>query len=314
MVYCFSDSGYFDCTDPLRFNYMLPGIYQSNEIIKENVNNSKIYGICYTYAVVYCSIAEYYGLECRIMNSLTKPSDRIGITTGITGMSREEYNRLEIKLDDKGYNYSYDLMRLIAEETPEHYWVEVKIGDEWVVKDASVSVTGSASTEEMYKNNNDYEVTNWTSRNPNNVIIEKWNVSDTGGEDTELSFIEQLEEARQYSSEEEYVGITDDLGQGNRAANIDDFMQGKGLAPYFDSCSDVCGFFQDTLSVDCVPDCESYMSEFECYEECSGEPYYITCDYICGDVEGDEEYLECMSSCSGETEFSIACDYECFED
>jgi hypothetical protein len=66
-----------DSSYSIRWNHNFPGIYPSSEIIREKINDDgKIYGVCFDYAVIYCSIAEYYGIECRVMNSITKPSDR----------------------------------------------------------------------------------------------------------------------------------------------------------------------------------------------------------------------------------------------
>ena len=77
MLYC-QNMDVEDCSDAIRANYVLPGLYTSLDLIKDKKQDGKVYGICMDYAVIYCSIAEYYGLECRVVNSITKPSERPG--------------------------------------------------------------------------------------------------------------------------------------------------------------------------------------------------------------------------------------------
>ena len=292
--YCYPGDPRADCTDPMRFNYMLQGIYPTNEIIRE-LRDTKIYGICFTYAGIYCSIANYYGLECRVVNSITKPSERTGNTFGITGMSPTEFDRLKIKLEANNYDYDYEMMRLIARETPEHYWAEVYLDGEWIVKDASVLVTGYENPKTSYIALNDYEVTNWTKLDPN-PKIELYNKGE---------LIEEVitSENNYIPDTTNYTGITDDLGN-NRATNIDDYMQGRGLAPYYNSCNDTCNFFKNTIPY-CLSDCE--LEFYTCYEECSGENAYKVCDYICGN---EANISNCYKACSGE-ELNLNCYLGC---
>lgn len=133
-----------DVSDPMRWNYFLPGIYPTNKMIREMRKDGKIYGICYQYATIYYSIARYYGLECRVTAMKEKPSEldpTIDKRT-TTGLSMEEYNRLKLKLQEKGLDYSYESIRQVASETSAHYRAEVKLNGEWVVKDATVPFTG----------------------------------------------------------------------------------------------------------------------------------------------------------------------------
>lgn len=295
--YCYPGDIRSDCSDPMRFNYMLPGIYPTSEIIREK-RDTKIYGICFTYAGIYCSIAKYYGLDCRVMNSLTKPSERTGNTFGITGMSPDEYNRLKTKLDEKGYNYTYEMMRLIALETPEHYWAEVYLDGEWLVKDASAVVTGYSDPATSYKTTNDYEITNWSTRDPN-PKIELYN----RGELIEEEIVTTSDDNNYQPDTSNYTGVTDDLGD-NRARNIDDYMQGLGLAPYYNSCEDTCEFFKGTIPY-CLSDCD--LEFYECYETCSGNKAYKTCDYICA---RESNQSNCYKNCSGE-ELNLNCYQQC---
>jgi len=292
--YCYLGDNRSDCSDPMRFNYMLPGIYPTNEIIREK-RDTKIYGICFTYAGIYCSIAKYYGLNCRVMNSITKPSDRTGETFGITGMSPTEFDRLKIKLDEKGYNYSYEMMRLIALETPEHYWAEVYLDGEWVVKDASAVVTGYSDPATSYKITNDYEITNWSTRDPN-PKIELYNKGELR---------EETITNNDYTPDtSNYTGLTDDLGQENRVSNIDEYMKGMGLAPYYNSCENTCEFFKGTIPY-CLDDCK--LEFYACYEECSDSKLYKVCDYICA---RESNPSNCYKNCSGE-ELNLNCYQQC---
>lgn len=301
-----------DAVDPIRWNYFLPGIYTSHDILfnKRNSDN-KIYGICFDYAITYCSIADYYGLECRIMNSLSKPSDGISsYSLPTTGLAEEEYNRLKIRLDELGLDYPYEAVRLVAYETPSHYWAEVRLNSEWVVKDGSEgqnNLTGTTQTN--FKNNNDFEVTNWTSNDKTDELI-NYTLRIASGEDLRSegynSSLEQFTEGREINKNTSYTGITDDLGNQNRAVKIDDFMQGFAIAPYFNNCSAVCNFFSGTIS-NCENECNSESSFYDCYETCSGEKFYKVCDFIC---EEDATYAECYESCSGE-ELDVNCNENC---
>ncbi len=57
-------------------------------------------------------------------------------------MAPHEYDRLMKKIEALGLNYSYETVRRAAKETSSHYRAEVKLNDEWVVKDASVATVG----------------------------------------------------------------------------------------------------------------------------------------------------------------------------
>lgn len=276
----------YDATQPdssysIRWNYAFPGLYPSNEIIKEKVNNGRIYGICVDYALIFCSIAQYYGLDCRIMNSLTKPSDRdSSLLEFATGLGMEEYNDLIIKLKSKGMDYPYELIRQVMKETPEHYWAEVKINNEWLTFDASNTPTGG-NVDEEYKNKNDYEITLWENNNTCEIL-------------------------------KNYVAKVDDLGQSERSFTIDDYFGSKisGQAipvAYYNSCTDVCGFF-DGKNPTCTLECPFSLSFYSCYDSCSGKKFYKICDFVCNDEEPD--YEQCYGECSGE-ELNIDCFESC---
>jgi hypothetical protein len=51
----------------------------------------------------------------------------------------------------------------------------------------------------------------------------------------------------------------------------------------------------------------------ECYDECSGNNFFLTCDYICSDEDDDDDWMACYKSCSGE-DINLKCDYQCADD
>ena len=149
----------------MHWNYFLPGIWPSKDIIYNHVTDGKVYGICHDFAVVYSSIANYYGLETRVMNTISKPGD----SEFQSGMSIEEYNRNKFQLDENGLNYSYDAVASVAEGTPTHYWAEVYLDGEWVPMDGSSDSTGG-NTENEFIATGDFEVTDWLSRDKTAIL------------------------------------------------------------------------------------------------------------------------------------------------
>ena len=142
-------------SDAMRWNYMLPGIYSSFEMLDVMNAEGKIEGLCFNFATIYCSIAEAYGLDCRVTHMAEKPSE---LDSSIdpkttTGLGHDEYARLEMLLKMKGYNYDYELIRSIAKETSAHYRAEVMIDGVWKVYDASTYFVGDEynKTYEFYE-------------------------------------------------------------------------------------------------------------------------------------------------------------------
>jgi hypothetical protein len=292
-------------------------LYTSQDLIKDKKQNGKVYGICMDYAVIYCSIAEFYGLECRVVNSITKPSERPNANVPVThGMSEEEYQRWNIQLQAKGIDYSYDVLRLVARETPEHYWAEVNLDGEWVVLDGTRSVMGG-STEVEYIEAGDFEITDWLASDASQAAYE-YAVRVAQGEDLRnegydsvgSQFMEGREVAQEYGDAENYEGIVDSLGQSGRSASMDDFMQGYGLMPYLPTCQDTCQFLG--APDECYEDCEEENEILACYEDCSGDPYYFGCIYLEDGGDGDLN-LEAYEACSG-IALNLSCEETCAGD
>ncbi|MDD5054253.1 MAG: transglutaminase domain-containing protein [Candidatus Nanoarchaeia archaeon] len=270
-----------DSSYSIRWNYAFPGLYPSNEIIREKTLNGRIYGICIDFALIYCSIADYYGLTCRVSNSITKPSDKdASLLEYATGLGMEEYDDLMVKLRSKGMDYSYELLRQIMRETPEHYWAEVYLNDEWVIYDATNILIQGSNTIATYVDENDWEATVWDNDNTADLLSA-------------------------------YTPNVDDLGQTGKSWTIDDYFGSKTSGriipvPYYDSCSNVCGFF-DGKNPACALECPFLGSFYDCYDSCSGEKFYKICDFIC---TNDDEIQECYLECSGE-ELNINCFNDC---
>jgi hypothetical protein len=135
-------------------------------------------------------------------------------------------------------NYPYEAIRLVAEETPTHYWPEVLIDGQWRIYDGSQQ-TGGADTKATFKDTGDYSLVEWLSRDKSPQIEEyimqmanKVRLPDPG-----------VPGAGPIPSQTgSTTGMKDDLGQLQRAANIDDLMKGVRLAPYFYNVADACRF------------------------------------------------------------------------
>lgn len=316
MLYC-QNMDVEDCSDIIRANYVLPGLFTSQDMIQTRQQDGKVYGICFDYAVIYCSIAEHYGLECRVVNSISKPSERPGTYVPITtGMSEEEYKRWNEQLKTKGIDYDYDVLRLIARETPGHYWAEVNLDGEWEVMDATRSTVGGSTVSE-YVATGDFEVTDWFASDSSQAayeyalrIAQGEDLRNEGYDSVGEQFMEGREVAEAYGDAANYEGIEDSLGQTGRSANMNDFMQGYGLMPYLPTCQAACEFLG--APEECYEECQEENEILACYESCSGDPYYFGCIYL---EEGEDEVvsLEAYEACSG-IPLNVSCEETCAGD
>jgi transglutaminase-like putative cysteine protease len=124
-----------DVSYPMRWNYIMPGIYPVSEMIVERrTGDGKIYGICWDYAAIFSSIAKYYGLETRVTAYKIYMS---GSSTGETGMGPDEYDAMVPKLEQNGLDFTYEDIRAAAHETWSHYRAEVKIDGQWTAFDGT---------------------------------------------------------------------------------------------------------------------------------------------------------------------------------
>jgi hypothetical protein len=272
-----SQMDYPDVSDPIRWNYFLPGIFTSRDIIHEQVKDNHIYGVCFSYAITYASIAEYYGLEVRVVNSISKPSQSNPGSGFTTGMSPEEYARLKAKLDAAGLDYAYEAVRLVAEETPSHYWAEVKINGEWVVKDATQKITGN-DTKTGFIDKNDFEITDWLSRDKSPVLDDYQSRLDRGERLPETATTTNNNYTT-ITAASDYTGITDELGQKQRAGNIDDVLKALAPVPYLNHAADAFAFIKaEGISQGKIDVIQQFK---DTYEERSGQEFYAVAFLMC---------------------------------
>lgn len=131
-----------ECSYFLEYNEILPGIMTSKDVIYNNRVDDKIAGICMDYAAVYCSIAEYYGLECRVMRSTTHYCDEMYCDEeDEAGWMIFDYMAFQPLLSQNGLDFSLDAINSVAEDNWAHYWAEVLIDGEWEFRDASARDT-----------------------------------------------------------------------------------------------------------------------------------------------------------------------------
>lgn len=249
-------------------------------------------------------------------------------------MSQSEYELFKPWLEKAGLKYDYEAVRLAMPDDSKiagHYWAEVKLDTEsefdnqgWRIVDASNKKNnGIKMTMQRINSENSWEIVDWSKKDRKKILDELQARIDAGediGRQNKegMSDMDTFQEGRdiyaddvEAGREEVYVGITDELGNPNRVANIDDFMQGKALAPYIKSCRDSCDFINGGDK--CKKDCEKIDEKgAECYEECSGEKFYLVCGYICDEVS-DSQWPNCYKECSGNT-LSLSCDRKCFDD
>lgn len=319
--------GPFNQPYPIRWQDILPGIYSSKDVIEtQKTSSGELYGICFGFATVYCSIAEYYGLDCRVMETKLNLNgeDRPG------GMSPDEYDVLSEYLSKNNLDYPYDAVRLSMPDDSGiagHYWAEVKLSeasdydnDGWRIMDASNKKYDGRSMTKKHILKGEFNVVDWKSKDKTTILkgyAERIAAGEDLGRQNEegKSDMDTFTEGRQIyeddvaaGREEAYVGMTDELGNKNRAKTVDDYMQGKALAPYFSSCRDACDFI---LGGDaCKDDCEDLDETLAvCYKKCSGDEFFIACDYICEDEEG-ASWAACYESCSG-NKLDLSCDDKC---
>ena len=139
-----------DVSYPMRWNYIMPGIYPVGEMITERTlddeGKTKIYGVCWDFAAVFCAIAKHYGLDARVAAYKEYIS---GVPGGRTGMSPQEYEAMKVRLQDNGLSYSYDQINAAARETWKHYRAEVFIDGAWKAFDGTYP-TGDYADDSNY--------------------------------------------------------------------------------------------------------------------------------------------------------------------
>ena len=276
-----------DISYPMRWNYFLPGIFPVSEMVSERVlSNGKIYGLCWDYAAIYCSIATTYGLETRVTavkKLLSDINPSIDKSTSM-GMAFDEYEALNEKLTSHNVAFTFDQIARVARETWAHYRAEVNLDGNWVGMD------GSGPVGEGY---DEFDEALWYEGYNNKLLYEP---------NTELAFLESVCAALKNAPMDGYEGITDDAGNPHRAANKYDLNEGKGLAPYFSDAKDAIAFLEPS------PEHaqELLMEEAEIQEEfetLTNQNFYIVADALIfsalEEVEA-EEYIAYYKALTGD--------------
>ncbi len=146
ILYCVDDSGEDitpTCSALVETNEFLPGILTSKDVIYNQLYKGRINGLCLDYAATYCSIAEYYGLQCRIVRSDTKFCEEVNCDEDeAPGWDELEYTFfIKPLLDKNDLPFTLESINSIAEDTWAHYWAEVFIDGEWIFMDAAARDT-----------------------------------------------------------------------------------------------------------------------------------------------------------------------------
>lgn len=137
-----------DVSYPMRWNYIMPGMYPVDEMIRDRSMTDesmyKLYGVCWDYAAVFCAIAIQYGLEegtdIRITAWKKYMSDGMSFDQGPGadyGMSPAEYAALSTKLEANNLYFPDCQMQDAAVETYIHYRPEIYLFGAWVSFDAT---------------------------------------------------------------------------------------------------------------------------------------------------------------------------------
>lgn len=290
MIYASSSENYPDVSYSMRWNYAFPMMYTTKDMLANMKDGSKYYGICYHYATIYASIAQYYGLEVRITNTTVKPSDVADnpfYTATSKGLSLAEYEVFSQWLTTKGLdgsNYPYEAVRLVMAETALHYRAEVKLDGVWTRFDQYDPVTEGSL---VY----DFVVTNWDEGYQEaafaDYVTRLKNGEDLRGEGYASAYDEFLEGRLikiETGEADTFEGITDDAGNKNRASTINEVMEGLGLVPYFNKKEDVLAFYENASWVS-----EELDELFEIKDQIeaqTGGHFYVICDLmIFGELE-----------------------------
>jgi len=274
-----------DISHPMRWNYMLPGIFPVSEMVQERIlENGKIYGLCWDYAAIFNAIANFYELEARVTANKVYISDTnpsIDKSTA-NGMGPEEFEALQPRLIEHDLNLSYDQISRAARETWSHYRAEVKIGDKWLPFDGVPDVAEGP----------EYEVATWDEGYDPDLLYPE---VEFGSKEIDIAALADLLSAAPVSG---YEGITDDAGNMNRAASMDDLMMGKGLVPYYQGTDSVVAFLQIEGNTEDLSESFDVLAE---YEEETGKKFFVIADWIVYATEEmtAEEYIPLYNALTG---------------
>jgi hypothetical protein len=156
------------CSALIETNELLPGILTSKDVIYNPRLEGKIPGLCMDYAATYCSIAEYYGIQCRIVRSNHRFCEEVNCdeedaTPGYDQLSYSFF--IKPLLDKNELPFTLESINSVAEDNWAHYWAEVLIDGEWEFMDASARDTANRYAQ------NDVVVVDWEEMDKSDEIV-----------------------------------------------------------------------------------------------------------------------------------------------
>ncbi|MEX1376441.1 MAG: transglutaminase domain-containing protein [Eubacteriales bacterium] len=311
MDYAGPDSQYSDIGYGARWNEMIPGIYPASKRIEHKNEQGKIYGICFDYSAIYCAIAQAYGLECRTTIYTYDAFESIYGCLPLEvveselnrGMGREEYEKLNVVLQENGINLTYDqvyravsgISLIDGHVQGSHSRAEVYLDGEWVPMDVVHFINRPANPEDDDAKN--YTVANWDGiYNPIRLYAPAAQDSSMPGSPVDY---DALVEYLSFGPQVMYEGITDDYGNENRADDFTSFVTGDAYLPYVSGAQGLADFMHIDIHIAEDEEYEELMSDF--YEG-TGRPFNIIADFlIYDDGEMDaERYVYLYNGLTGD--------------
>lgn len=155
---CF-EKGYPDCVVDMQFQQMKPGSFPVSKIMDIKTRNGKIFGACYTYGTIYCAVARWNGLKCRVMavkiiTPMEYPASKGDFAAGYCGSAPKDFlDKLELDCDEwkkLDWTINYD-----------HYWAEVLINGEWKIMEKPAWAYKRDTQKYIIDAGRSYEDTKW---------------------------------------------------------------------------------------------------------------------------------------------------------
>ena len=158
----------------------------------------------------------------------------------------------------------------------------MKIGDKWLPFDGVPGVTEGPK----------YEVAAWDEGYDPDLLYPE---VEHGSEEVDIAALAELLSAAPVPG---YEGITDDAGNMNRAASMDDLITGKGLVPYYQDMDSVVAFLQIEGNTDDLSESFDLMVE---YEEDTGKKFFVIADWMIYSMEemSADEYIPLYNALTG---------------
>ena len=313
MDYASPTDSYQDVGFGSRWNNMLPGIYPASERINHVSPDGKIYGICGDFASIYIAIANAYDLEVRetifplerheeLFNSL--PAEVLDERT-FRGLGREEFELLNIILQKNGIELSYEQVHraiqgrstIAGQIQGLHSRAEVFLDGKWVAFDGTRAFLDLA-LDDAYDNDENYVPANWDGiYNPIRLYAPAF--QEFMVPDAPIDF-DGLIDYLSCGPQVIFTGITDDLGNENRAEIIEDFISGDALLPYFLDLQKNADFLNMDVS---YFEEDEYEDAMDVFLDGTGRHLNVLADFLLyGDDEVDpNEYVRLYNSITGDT-------------